>query len=173
MAINKNFVVKNGLEVYNDLILANSVSNRVGIGSTNPRAKLEVRGGIAATDIVISGYSTASNTFHVGVGGSVLTALGIGGSVGVGTNLPRFLLDVRSPVSAGQTALYVKGDTNITGNLVAGSFSVSELSVTNITASERTSTQFLNVTGVSTFVGFATFRQSVAIQTDIYVGGIS
>jgi hypothetical protein len=82
-------------------------------------------------------------------------------------------LDVRSPVSAGQTALYVKGDTNITGTLVAGSFSVSELSVTNVTASEGTSTQFLNVTGISTFVGFATFRQSVAIQTDLYVGGIS
>ena len=71
MSINKNFVVKNGLEVYTDLVLANALSNRVGIGSTNPRAKLDVRGGIAATDIVISGYSTVSDTFHVGAGGSV------------------------------------------------------------------------------------------------------
>ena len=142
MSINKNFVVKNGLEVYTDLVLANALSNRVGIGSTNPRAKLDVRGGIAATDIVISGYSTVSNTFHVGSQGSVLTALGIGGSVGVGTNLPGYLLDVRSPVSTGQTGLYVKGDSRITGNLFASNLYFDSASLSNLT-----------VTGISTFSG--------------------
>jgi hypothetical protein len=58
MAVNKNFVVKNGLEVSTDLILADAARNKVGIGSTTPRTELDVRGGIAATDISISGVGT-------------------------------------------------------------------------------------------------------------------
>lgn len=58
MAVNKNFVVKNGLEVSTDLILADAARNKVGIGSTAPRTELDVRGGIAATDISISGVGT-------------------------------------------------------------------------------------------------------------------
>ena len=58
MSINKNFVIKNGLEVSTDLILANAVSKRVGIGSTNPRTKLDVNGAINATDLNISGIAT-------------------------------------------------------------------------------------------------------------------
>ena len=34
MAVNKNFVVKNGLEVNEDLIFASSSLDKVGIGST-------------------------------------------------------------------------------------------------------------------------------------------
>ena len=43
MAVNKNFVVKNGLEVSTDLILADAARNKVGIGSTTPRTELDVR----------------------------------------------------------------------------------------------------------------------------------
>ena len=53
MAVNKNFVVKNGLEVAENLIFA--VSDKVGIGSTAPLAKLDVRGNINATDVYSSG----------------------------------------------------------------------------------------------------------------------
>ena len=45
MAINKNFVVKNGLEVASNLLVANSSLNRVGLGTTTPRTLLDVRGG--------------------------------------------------------------------------------------------------------------------------------
>ena len=48
MAINKNFVVKNGLEVDTSLILANANTNRVGIATTNPQHTLHVNGGIGA-----------------------------------------------------------------------------------------------------------------------------
>ena len=48
MAVNKNFVVKNGIEVAEDLIFANSDLGKVGIGSTIPTTTLDVKGqGIA------------------------------------------------------------------------------------------------------------------------------
>lgn len=47
MAINKNFVVRNGLQVEDNLIYAEN--SRVGIGTTVPDYSLDVRGGIAVT----------------------------------------------------------------------------------------------------------------------------
>jgi hypothetical protein len=58
MAVNKNFVVKNGLEVDTDLIFADASTNKVGIGSTIPASMLDVKGGIAVTDINASGVGT-------------------------------------------------------------------------------------------------------------------
>ena len=58
MAVNKNFVVKNGLEVDTDLIFADASTDRVGIGSTIPGTALDVKGGIAVTDINASGVGT-------------------------------------------------------------------------------------------------------------------
>ena len=60
MAVDKNFVVKNGIEVNSNLIIADANTKKVGIGSTNPRVTLDVRGGIAATDGHFSGILTAS-----------------------------------------------------------------------------------------------------------------
>ncbi len=61
MAVDKNFVVKNGIEVNSNLIFADANTKRVGIGSTGPRDTLDVRGGIAATDGNFSGIITAQN----------------------------------------------------------------------------------------------------------------
>ena len=61
MAVDKSFVVKNGLEVNSDLIVADASSKKVGIASTGPRSTLDVRGGIAATDINITGIATIAN----------------------------------------------------------------------------------------------------------------
>ena len=124
MGVNKNFVVKNGLEVNDNLILADASTKNVGIGSTIPTYTLDVAGGIGVTHIYATGISTFASdveilqNFEVGTGGTVFTA-GVGGSVGVGTNLPAYLLEVRSPVSTGQTALYVYGDVRITGDINA------------------------------------------------------
>ena len=60
MAVDKNFVVKNGIEVNSNLIIANANTKKVGIGSTNPRVTLDVRGGIAATDGHFTGVLTCS-----------------------------------------------------------------------------------------------------------------
>ena len=62
MAVDKNFVVKNGIEVNSNLIFADANTKRVGIGSTGElRFTLDVRGGIAATDGNFSGIITAQN----------------------------------------------------------------------------------------------------------------
>ena len=160
MAINKNFVVKNGLEVNTNLIFAEASTNKVGIASTAPRTELDVRGGIAATDFYLSGIGTFANELNVGTDGSVLTALGIGGSVGVGTALPEYLLDVRSPVSTGQTALYVYGDLKVTGDLNVDDIVLDDASINNLTVTEA-----FNVTspGVSTFSGPVYYTGSVNI----------
>ena len=132
MAVNKNFVVKNGFEVNNNLIYADANTNKVGIGSTGPRVELDVRGGIAATDITAVGIVTFENKFYVGTAGETFTVLGVRGSVGVGTNLPDYLLDVRSPVSTGQTALYVQGDVRITGDINADDVAINDLYASGI-----------------------------------------
>jgi hypothetical protein len=61
MAIQKNFVIKNGLEVNTDLIVADKDSDKVGIATTNPRYTLHVNGGIGVTNSIVSGVSTVNN----------------------------------------------------------------------------------------------------------------
>ena len=175
MAVNKNFVVKNGLEVSEDLILADSTTRKVGIASTSPRYTLDVRGGIGVTDIYSVGVTTVLNELRVGTGGTVFSVIagptGYGQSVGIGTAYPAYLLDIRSPVSTGQTALYVQGDVRITGDL-----SVDDLTFDDATLSNLTVTEALFVgssPGVSTFVGFTTFQDSIFVQDNLQVGGIS
>jgi hypothetical protein len=150
-AINKNFVIKNGLEVDTNLIFADPQTNKVGIGTTVPQYTLHVNGGIGVTDVYVSGITTVINELRVGTGGTIFSVIagpaGVGQSVGVGTARPAFLLDVRSPVSTGQTALYVQGDIRVTGDL-----NIDDISITN-----------LNVSGVSTFVGFATFNNNILV----------
>ena len=161
MAINKNFVVKNGLEVSTNLIIADSDTRRVGIATSQPGYLLDVAGGIGATDVYVRnnlyavGVGTFATKLSVGTNGTTLT--GVGGSVGLGTALPAYVLDVRSPVSTGQTALYVKGDVRVTGDLVIED----DLSLDEITARQGTITN-LNSTGITT-VGFIT-------ATNAYVG---
>ena len=122
MAVNKNFVVKNGLEVNSDLIVADSNTKNVGIGSTIPSYTLEVVGGIGGTDIYAAGITTIKDQLRVGTGGTALTVLETGGLVGVGTTNPAYRLDVRtsSGATTGTTVLYVLGDAEITGNLDVG-----------------------------------------------------
>jgi len=175
MAVNKNFVVKNGLEVNTKLILADANINKVGIGSTGPRFELDVAGGIGATDLYVIGVSTALEYFDVGSGGKVLSVIagagGIGTSkVGIGTSNPQYLLEVRSPVSTGQTALYVYGDLKVTGDLSIDDINLDDAQIQNLTVTEA-----LNVTssGISTFGGYVDINSNADISGTLNVGGIT
>jgi hypothetical protein len=158
MAINKNFVVKNGFEASTDLIAADAVTRRVGVGTTVATHTLHVNGGIGATTIVVSGIGTFANELNVGSNGSVLTALGIGGSVGIGSTLPSYLLDVRSPVSTGQTALYVYGDAEFTGIINANAVDFANLIVSGIAT-------FNNVT----LQGYVSAGNTIGINNQVLV----
>ena len=172
MAVNKNFVVKNGLEVNTNLIVADTDAQKVGIGTTISRYLLHVNGGtgIGASSVYVTGISTVAQEFNVGLGGSIFTVLGnaegtagIGQSVGVGTGEPAYLLDVRSPVSTGQTALYVQGDVRITGDINLDDLRLDQL----------------RVGGISTFIGLSTFASGInvlglgATTTTLDVSGFS
>ena len=162
MAVNKNFVVKNGLEVATDVILADATSKNVGIGSTIPVNTLDVRGGIGATDTFVTGISTVVSEFKVGTGGTVLTVNQSPGRVGVGSTQPEYLLDVRSEVSSGTTALYVQGDVRITGDL-----NVDDLTLSDISG------QSLNISGLSTLGGYVDINSSVDVAGSLNVVGVS
>jgi len=168
MAVNKNFVVKNGLEVATDVILANASTKNVGIGSTQPEFTLDVRGGIGATDIQVTGFSTFTQDVQVGASGSVFYVSNSTNNVGVGTSVPNpiYTLDVRSPVSTGQTALYVYGDMRVTGDLNLDDITLDDASIQNLTVTDT-----LHVTGLTTFVGYTTFSDYVFVQDGLNVTG--
>jgi len=145
MAVNKNFVVKNGIEVNSSLILANADTNKVGIGTTIPGYVLHVNGGIGATDIYISGLSTfvGFSTFQDSIGVQKDIAIaGISTVVGVAT----FKSDV-----------YVDGNLNVIGDIT-----YDEVIGRNI-----------YISGLSTFVGVSTFQSAVGFRTDVFVSGMS
>ena len=78
MAVDKNFVIKNGIEVNSNLIFADANTKSVGIGSTGPRFTLDVRGGIAATDGNFSGILTAQTaTLTGGISANQLSVSGL------------------------------------------------------------------------------------------------
>jgi hypothetical protein len=170
VSISKNFVIKHGLEASADLILANADTRKVGIGTTAPEYTLHVNGGIGATDFYLTGIGTFVDELNVGLGGTVLTVLGIGNSIGIGTALPAYLLDIRSPVSTGQTALYVQGDVRITGDLSLDDVTLDDATIQNLTVTEA-----LNVTspGISTFGGYVDINDSVDISSNLNVVGLS
>jgi len=177
VAVNKNFVVKNGLEVNTDLILANADTNSVGIGTTLPDSNylLHVNGGIGATDVRVTGIATVLNELRVGTAGTVFTVIagpvGSGQSVGIGTARPAYLLDVRSPVSTGQTSVYIQGDVRITGDLSVDDISFDDAAVQNLTV---TDTLYVGgESGLSTFVGRSNFENYVDFQTGLIVSGIA
>ena len=189
MAVNKNFVIKNGIEVADNLVFASSDLEKVGIGSTVPNDTLDVRGGIAATNFYAAGVVTSTDNFYVGASGTVFTALTGFGSVGVGTANPIFPLDIRSSASTGTTALYVYGDMRVTGDINLDDINATDLNVSGLSTLTGNvvlagSVNQLNVSGISTFsddviisgggiqvTGVATFTDSIDANAGLDVDG--
>ena len=175
MAVNKNFVVKNGLEVNTNLLLADADNSRVGVGTSVPSFTLHVFGGIGVTDVSVTGVTTLSSDLKVGSGGTgfVVTtdsSTGAGQSVGIRTDSPAYTLDVRGPVSTGTTALYVQGDARITGDLF-----VDDITFDDATMQDLTVTDTLTVAGVTTLAssgGITTTGGQLYVASDISASGV-
>ena len=136
MAVNKNFVVKNGLEVDTNTLFVDSANNRVAIGTTVPTATLDVRGKILTNSQVDSW-----NANFIGI----VTA----GAVGVTT------MTTLDAVVTGFSTLGLANATSL--NVTTGFSTVQSLTADDITVSVgATVSKDLNVGGATTVGGALT-----------------
>ena len=163
MAVNKNFVVKNGLEVDTNTLFVDSANNRVAIGTTVPTATLDVRGKILTNSQVES---------WVGKFVGIVTA----GAVGVTT---------MTTVDAVVTGFSTIGKANATSlNIQTGFSTVQALSSKDLAVSigatiskdlnvgaAATVGAALTVTGASKFAEFSRFEKDIAVGGAATVGG--
>jgi hypothetical protein len=85
VSINKNFVIKHGIEVTADALVVDSVTKNVGIGTTIGRLTLDVRGSIGSTSLSVSGIGTIrtiNNTFLTSTSGNITNLTGTSGTIG-------------------------------------------------------------------------------------------
>lgn len=75
MGIQKNFTIRNGLEVNNNLIFADSNSGKVGIATTGVNYTLDVNGSIGAKSFTSTGISSVNNLV---ISGTVSAASSVG-----------------------------------------------------------------------------------------------
>jgi len=138
MAVNKNFVVKNGLEVDNNLLVADVDTQKVGIGTSVASYELHVSGGVGATMMYVCGVTTVTGLV------SAEGALTVGGN----TNI------------TGITTLAGGGGITTTG----GDFYVGgDLYVLDDIVYDEVTGRNINITGVATFGSSA----SIAGETKI------
>jgi len=149
MAVNKNFVVKNGLEVDTNTLFVDSANNRVAIGTTVPTAALDVRGKILSDSQVES---------WVGKFVGIVTA----GAVGVTT------MTTLDAVVTGFSTLGLANATSL--NVTTGFSTVQSLTATDLTVSiGATVTKDLNVGAAATVGAALTVSGSSKLQ-DVQVG---
>ena len=175
MAVNKNFVVKNGLEVDTNTLFVDSANNRVAIGTTVPTTTLDVRGKILSDSqveswvgkfvgIVTAGAVGVSTlTYTVGTGSS--TKLGIANATSL--NVTTGFSTVQSLTA---TDLTVSIGATVTKDLNVGAAATVGAALTVSGSSKLQDVQVgsaLTVVGVSTFTGNAYFNGNVDINGDL------
>ena len=174
-AINKNFVIKNGIEVGENLIYGDKTNLKVGIGTTVPNYTLDVRGGIGATSISVGQTITANS--------GIFTSFNVSG---VGTITTLNATGVTATVVSStwsQVGLGLTFTTGIATNFtVSGVGTITTLNATGVAATVVSSTWSqvgagltfttgigtnLTVSGVGTI---ANFSSGIATVTKIHVG---
>jgi len=135
MAVDKDFVIKNGIQVNENLIYGDADTDKVGIGTTQADKKLVVIGNaevstslsvgttISAQRGDFTGIITAQGGYDIGVGGTFITASVLDKKIGIGSTTPVYTLDLYGPVSTGTTAAYIFGDVEVTGDIKATALS--------------------------------------------------
>ena len=186
MAVNKNFVVKNGLEVDTNTLFVDSANNRVAIGTTVPTASLDVRGKILSDSQVESwvgkfvGIVTAGAvgvttlTYSVGTGSSTKLGRANAEEINVTSGFSTFL-------SASATDIIVATGSTFSKDLSVGAAATVGAALT-VTGQSKfaefvrfekdvTVGSALTVTGISTFTGATKFAESSRFEQNINVGG--
>ena len=168
MAINKNFVIKNGIQVNDNLFVADPDNNKIGINTALPEYELQVIGGIGVTDARVTGVTTALGDLLVGTDGSALAVkVSAGNSVGIGTNLPEYPLHVKGPASIGQVAGYVYGDLDVTGDISGANFASGSATFTGVS----TFTDTTNNTLGDADTGAVQIDGGLGVNKNVTVGG--
>ena len=186
MAVNKNFVVKNGLEVDTNTLFVDSANNRVAIGTTVPTAALDVRGKILSDSQVESwvgkfvGIVTAGAvgvttlTYSVGTGSSTKLGRANAEEINVTAGFSTFL-------SASATDIIVATGSTFSKDLSVGAAATVGAALT-VTGQSKfaefvrfekdvTVGSALTVTGISTFTGATKFAESSRFEQNVNVGG--
>ena len=186
MAVNKNFVVKNGLEVDTNTLFVDSANNRVAIGTTVPTASLDVRGKILSDSQVESwvgkfvGIVTAGAvgvttlTYSVGTGSSTKLGRANAEEINVTAGFSTFL-------SASATDIIVATGSTFSKDLSVGAAATVGAALT-VTGQSKfaefvrfekdvTVGSALTVTGISTFTGATKFAESSRFEQNVNVGG--
>ena len=115
MGINKNFVVRNGLEVATNLLYANDEENRVGINTAVPEYNLDVQGDSKLEGKIVSAGDTS------GLSGQYIKSTGDGWEW---ESFPRSRISERYTLVATQTRVPASGQF--------GTFSLVEQELTSI-----------------------------------------
>ena len=144
MAVNRNFVVKNGLQVNTSLLFVDSATNRIGIGSTVPSTVLDVVGGFAATDLKLTGISTISGAIY-GDGGVAAIQVGTGISIAGITTLAG-----GGGITTTGGDFYVGGDLYVADDVVYDEVSGRQLYISGIGTINQFQALTANVSGVTT-----------------------
>ena len=161
MAVNKNFVVKNGLEVDTNTLFVDSANNRVAIGTTVPTATLDVRGKILSDSQVESWVGKFVGIVTAGaVGVTTLTyTVGTGSSSKLGRANAEEL-----NVTAGFTTVLSASASDII--VATGSTFSKDLNV----GAAVTVGAALTVTGGAKFAADSKFEKALEIGEDLNVG---
>ena len=186
MAVNKNFVVKNGLEVDTNTLFVDSANNRVAIGTTVPTASLDVRGKILSDSQVESWVGKFVCIVTAGAVGVTTLTYSVG--TGSSTKLGRANAEELN-VTAGFTTVQSASATDIivaTGSTFSKDLSVGAAATVGAALTVTGQSKFaefvrfekdvtvgsaLTVTGISTFTGATKFAESSRFEQNINVGG--
>ena len=201
MAVNKNFVVKNGLEVNSNLLVADLDTQTVGIGTTIAPHELHVVGGIGVTNLNVTGVATIANLRITGpstfvgvttftdnvfvqkdlhVNGTINIDAGSGGSIGTDLHIQRHvraggIVTFSDSVFVGSglgQSTGTSGQVLQVAGISSGAYIGGQVGIgTTNPAGGGAGDVALHVVGDSRFVGLTTFTGITTLQSDVSVQG--